>query len=43
MQDFKGRTKNITLLKKELKIINKDLEVKFYQLRDPERRMLYKD
>ena len=31
------------LLEEEPKIISKDLKVKFYQLRDPERRMLYKD
>ena len=34
IQDFKGRIKNITLLKKELGMISKDLKIKFYQLRD---------
>ena len=43
IQDFEGRTKNVTLLEDKPKIISKDLEVKSYQLRDLERRMLYKD
>ena len=30
VQDFKGRINNITLLEKELRIISKDLKVKFY-------------
>ena len=30
VQDFKGRTKNITLLEEESKMISKDLKVKFY-------------
>ena len=30
IQDFKGRIKNIILLKNEPKIINKNLEIKFY-------------
>ena len=30
IQDFKGRTKNIILLKKEPRTISKDLKVKFY-------------
>ena len=36
IQDFKGRTINITLLKNKPRIISKDLKVKFYQLRDLE-------
>ena len=43
MQDFKSKTKNITLLEKKSKIISKDLKVKFYQLRDLKQKMLYKD
>ena len=43
MQDFKGRTKNIILLKSKPKMINKDLKVKFYQLRDLKWRMPYKN
>ena len=43
VQDFKSKTKDITLLKNKSGIISKDLKVKFYQLRDLERRMLYKD
>ena len=43
MQDFKNKTKNITLLEKKSKIISKDLKVKFYQLRDLEQRMPYKN
>ena len=30
MQDFKGRTKDIILLKEKPRIISKDLEVKSY-------------
>ena len=43
VQDFKNRIKNITLLKNKPEIINKDLEVKFYQLKDLEQKMLYKN
>ena len=43
VQDFKDKIKNVTLLEDKLKIINKNLEVKFYQLRDLEQRILYKD
>ena len=43
IQDFKGRTKSITLLKKESRIISKNLKVKFYQLRDLEQRIPYKN
>ena len=34
IQDFEGRTKNITLLKNKPKIISKDPKIKSYQLRD---------
>ena len=34
VQDFKGKIKDITLPENKPKIISKDLEVKFYQLRD---------
>ena len=34
IQDFKGRTINITLLKEESRIISKDLKIKFYQLKN---------
>ena len=30
IQDFKDKTKDITLPKKELRIISKDLKIKFY-------------
>ena len=30
IQDFKGRIKDITLLKEEPRIISKDLKIKFY-------------
>ena len=30
VQDFKGKIKDITLLENKLKIISKDLEVRFY-------------
>ena len=43
VQDFKNKTKNIILPEDKLKIISKDLEVKFYQLRDLEQRILYKN
>ena len=43
MQDFKGRIKSIPLLEEEPRIINKNLKVKFYQLRDLEQKMLYKN
>ena len=42
IQDFKGRIKSIFLLKEEPEIINKDLKVKFYQLKDLEQKILYK-
>ena len=43
IQDFEGRIKSIPLLKEESRIISKDLKIKFYQLRDPERKISYKD
>ena len=43
VQDFKGRIKDIILLKNKPKIISKDLKDKSYQLRDLERRILYKN
>ena len=43
VQDFEGRTKDVTLLEDEPGMISKDLEVKSHQLRDLERRMLYED
>ena len=36
VQDFKSRIKDITLPENKLRIISKDLKVKFYQLRDLE-------
>ena len=42
VQDFEGRIKDITLPEEEPGIINKDPKIKFYQLRDLERRMPYK-
>ena len=36
VQDFKGKTKDVTLLENKLRIISKDLKIKFYQLRDLE-------
>ena len=43
IQDFKGKIKDVTLLEDEPRIISKDLKVRSYQLRDLERRILYKD
>ena len=43
VQDFKGKTKDVILLEDKLRIINKNLKVKFYQLRDLEWRILYKN
>ena len=43
VQDFKGKTKDITLLKDEFGIISKNLKIKFYQLSDLEQRILYKN
>ena len=43
VQDFKSKTKDVTLLKDKPGIISKDLKIKSYQLRDLERRMPYKD
>ena len=43
VQDFKGKIKDITLLKNKPRIISKDLKIKFYQLRDLEQKMLYKN
>ena len=34
VQDFKGKIKDIILLKDKLRMISKDLKIKFYQLRD---------
>ena len=43
VQDFKGKTKDITLLENKPGIISKDLKIKSYQLRDLERRIPYKN
>ena len=43
VQDFEGRTKDVTLPEDEPGMISKDLEIKSYQLRDLERRMPYKN
>ena len=43
VQNFKGKIKDITLLKNKFRIISKNLKVKSYQLRDLEQRILYKD
>jgi hypothetical protein len=43
VQDFEGRTKDVTLPEDEPGMISKDPEVKSHQLRDPERRMPYED